>query len=120
MKAKPFRYHNDPVGTVRGYTVYCLGCKYNHEIPTSREHNPNGPCWEFTGDPDNPTFAPSLLIPEQIYTDPENNLARCHSFIRNGQFQYLSDCTHELVGQTVDMVDVKTNKLTPWDEDSDS
>jgi hypothetical protein len=30
----------------------------------------------------------------------------CHSFIRNGKIEYLSECTHELAGQTVDMEDV--------------
>lgn len=114
MKAKPFRWHNDPLGTIRGYTIYCPGCEYNHEIPTSRAHNPAGPCWEFSGTTDNPTFSPSLLIPKQEYEEsPEDNWPQCHSFIRNGQIQYLSDCTHKLAGQTIDMVDVETNKLTP-------
>lgn len=29
---------------------------------------------------------------------------QCHSFIKNGQWQFLSDCAHELAGQTVPMV----------------
>lgn len=27
----------------------------------------------------------------------------CHSFLRDGKWQFLSDCAHELAGQTVDM-----------------
>ncbi|MCZ4340562.1 hypothetical protein O4H52_03015 [Sphingomonadaceae bacterium G21617-S1] len=27
--------------------------------------------------------------------------AVCHSFVRNGQIEFLSDCTHALAGQTV-------------------
>lgn len=30
----------------------------------------------------------------------------CHSFIRDGQWQFLSDCAHSLAGQTVPMVPV--------------
>lgn len=29
----------------------------------------------------------------------------CHHFIRNGKIEYLSDCTHDMAGQTVDVVD---------------
>jgi hypothetical protein len=31
----------------------------------------------------------------------------CHSFIKNGKIQYLSDCTHELKGKTVQLTDLK-------------
>ncbi|MGC4033677.1 MAG: hypothetical protein QM754_18485 [Tepidisphaeraceae bacterium] len=26
---------------------------------------------------------------------------RCHSFVRDGQIEFLGDCTHELAGKTV-------------------
>lgn len=29
----------------------------------------------------------------------------CHSFVRNGKIEYLNDCTHELAGQTVELLD---------------
>lgn len=29
----------------------------------------------------------------------------CHSFVRDGQIQYLGDCTHEYAGKTVDLPD---------------
>lgn len=32
----------------------------------------------------------------------------CHSFVTDGKIQFLSDCTHDLAGQTVDMVDIDT------------
>jgi hypothetical protein len=32
---------------------------------------------------------------------------QCHSFIRNGQIQFLSDCHHELAGKTVDLPEVE-------------
>lgn len=30
----------------------------------------------------------------------------CHCFIRNGMIEFLTDCTHNLAGQTVPMVDL--------------
>jgi len=33
---------------------------------------------------------------------------RCHTWVNNGQAQFLDDCTHELRGQTVDMLEVPT------------
>lgn len=28
-----------------------------------------------------------------------------HCFVRNGKIEYLSDCTHEMAGKTVDCMD---------------
>lgn len=30
----------------------------------------------------------------------------CHSFVENGMIRYLDDCTHSLVGQTVELPDI--------------
>ena len=51
-------------------------------------------------DPNNPTFEPSLMWNfTQSYI--------CHSYIRNGMIQFLSDCTHPLVGQTVPLMEIE-------------
>lgn len=71
---------------------YCPACKELHTV------NPKG--WNFNGDYDKPTFSPSILV---TWGDDR----RCHSFIKDGEIQYLSDSTHELAGQTVDLEDVK-------------
>lgn len=76
------------------YIFKCPGCKCLHVITVE---NNGGPCWTFNGDVNKPTFEPSLLC-NQSFPD-----ARCHSFIRNGQIQFLGDCYHELKGQTVDI-----------------
>lgn len=54
-----------------------------------------GPVWG--GDPYSQPFtmSPSLLVYETAISP------RCHSFVENGRWRFLSDCTHELVGQTV-------------------
>lgn len=104
------------------YMIFCPGCHEGHGL---RVGQPDGPSWSFNGDMEKPTFQPSLLIKgvELPKRDPiTHDLPRgadgkfllgpdgrivgckdtiCHSFITNGQIQFLSDCTHELRGQTV-------------------
>lgn len=86
-------------GTV---TWWCPGCSAGHTITFG-----GGETWSWDGDVERPTFAPSVLVngvrnPET----PEWNAAhpRCHTFVRAGRIEYLSDCEHDLAGQTVDMV----------------
>jgi len=76
-----------------------------------------GPRWGFNGDFERPTFTPSVLC-RRTTADPPvtpENLDEwrrapwpqvqvetvCHSFVRDGQIQFLGDCTHALAGQTV-------------------
>jgi hypothetical protein len=86
---------------------YCPGCEEHHQIDLSK--------WEFDGNFDKPTFSPSYLT----WNDPNPNADpkhdrdgkyrrgfRCHSFIKAGQIEYLSDCTHKLAGQTVALPEV--------------
>ena len=54
-------------------------------------------CWSWNGDTEKPTLKPS------VRTRGGNFL--CHSFITDGKVQFLNDCTHELAGQTVDLLD---------------
>jgi hypothetical protein len=60
---------------------------------------PDRPRWTFNGDLDKPTFNPSLLVTWTQHQMPQV----CHSFVRDGQIQFLSDCTHKLAGQTVEI-----------------
>jgi len=95
---------------------WCPGCNEAHGISCA----PGG--WTWNGDANRPTFHPSVLVrsghyvhgdtPGNCYCDfaqrhPEAaadckwKCSRCHSFVRDGQIQFLPDCTHELAGQTV-------------------
>lgn len=78
------RHKDDHVG------FHCPGCDDYHQIRTGE----NG--WTWDGSLDAPTFSPSLLV---TYHDDR----RCHSFVRAGRIEFLSDCTHDLAGQTVDL-----------------
>jgi hypothetical protein len=57
------------------------------------------PQWDFDGDLEAPTLSPS------IKTTPYDGSV-CHSFLRNGVFEFLGDCTHSLKGQHVPMPDL--------------
>lgn len=58
-------------------------------------------CWSWNGDVEKPTFRPSLLRTRDGYVS--------HSWINDGKAQFLHDSTHELAGQTVELLD-----LPPW------
>lgn len=64
--------------------------------------NPDGPRWTYNGDPIKPTFQPSIKV---TYETPGATRI-CHSFVTDGRIQFLTDSTHALAGQTVD--------LPPW------
>lgn len=57
--------------------------------------------WEFNGDFNDPTFTPSMLARHPSPNGGYDHV--CHSFVRNGKIEFLSDCTHELAGQTIEL-----------------
>ena len=80
-----------------GVTFTCPGCGMYHAPRIAPFQG--GPVWGFNGDYVRPTLTPSLLV---TWTWGEQRERRvCHSFITDGQIQFLSDCTHPLAGQTV-------------------
>ena len=80
----------------------CPGCGLWHTLNVERDGQPK---WSFNGNTDKPTFKPSLRV---RWTHGEKQEKRtCHSFITDGQIRFLKDCTHELAGQTVDMIEIE-------------
>lgn len=86
----------------------CPGCKGPHVLPVT------GPkAWGFNNNDERPTFTPSILVHE-VKAGPDATLVapgtvlspRCHSFVTDGRIQFLSDCTHTLAGQTVDLPEI--------------
>lgn len=90
----------------------CPGCDTAHEITVDGSRG-----WTWNGDGDKPTISPSILAKgtRQITDDEHRRIMAgehvepepqvCHSFIRDGRWEFLSDCTHALAGQTVDIPD---------------
>jgi len=84
---------------------WCPGCDDLHMVSDA---------WQVSGAGPTLTIQPSVLVYEHkklIDEDLEGHdllapwnitmAPRCHSFVRNGHIEYLSDSTHRLAGQTV-------------------
>lgn len=73
----------------------CPGCDDFHTIRVGT--------WTFNGDLERPTFSPSVLVRYDVSPPNQHLSIVCHSFVTDGQIQFLGDCTHALAGQTVDL-----------------
>jgi hypothetical protein len=103
-----------------GLMFRCPGCEESHMVTVGEGA---GPRWGYNGNPDAPTFTPSVLIKSGHYCEGqqgkdcwctfEERIGRkspfkcfvCHSFVTDGRIQFLGDCTHALAGETVDLPD---------------
>ena len=89
------------------YAFFCQACYSPHVIPTG----PGQQGWHFDGNLEQPTFSPSILVRsgsaiDPTFRDEPGDPPRvCHSFVRDGQIQYLGDCDHRLAGQTLPLVE---------------
>jgi len=87
---------------------WCPGCDEPHQVIIVGDK-----AWGFNGDYKKPTFIPSYLTwadpnPKALPEYPKyRNGFRCHSFITDGNIQYLDDCTHSLKNQTVPLPEWK-------------
>lgn len=86
---------------------WCPGCDGAHQITVKDDPNRQGPIWGYNGNPDAPTFTPSVLVRYNgaDADKPDGIPSVCHSFVTDGRIQFLSDCTHHLAGQTVELPD---------------
>lgn len=100
-------------------SFYCAGCKHMHHIQVGEGP---GPRWSWNNDLNSPTFQPSILetyehwTPPYIFGHPKPETQVkvtdiCHTFVTDGKIQYLSDCTHHLANQTVDMLPWNNNDV---------
>ena len=113
-------------GADNALMFWCPGCHEAHRITHGAG---SGPRWGWNGDPESPTFTPSILVrtirsPRASEHMTEEEGAEydalfaagglgavfasrfgwiCHSFVMGGKIQFLCDCTHALAGQTVDL-----------------
>lgn len=94
-------------------SFYCPGCKTRHVVTVRGEHQ--GTAWEFNGSLERPTLSPSVLVTwykpsddDTEFDDPTKDVKQtCHSFVRDGRIEFLSDCSHSLAGQTVDLPELE-------------
>jgi hypothetical protein len=104
-------------------------CGHHHyiRIKEALPDYPEACVWGFNNDFENPTFSPSInettgdLIPnfnEGVYQGTPENFAewrehmrksayRCHFIVTGGRIHYCGDCTHNLAGQTLDLLEIE-------------
>lgn len=106
-----------------GIIFFCPGCNDEHRVRTKPE------AWKWNGSLCEPTIEPSIAVTSTAYgpdklsfdefnkrggrfdgEDVETHKAFCHSFVKKGRIEFLSDCTHALAGQTVDLPDWVVNE----------
>lgn len=107
--------------TTSDLIYWCQGCKQSHSVRIEGQH-----AWTFDGNFESPTFSPSVLTTSGHYIsghkpgdrcwctynaeNPDNpapfTCQRCHTFIKNGNVQFLNDCSHELAGQILPLPDL--------------
>lgn len=79
----------------------CPGCGEWHFL--ARRPSKSGPSWDFNEDYEKPTFSPSILM----LSSHKGQKVCCHSYVTDGKIRFLDDCTHGLVGQTVELPDME-------------
>jgi hypothetical protein len=116
---------NDQDGRFYGVSILCPACAWPDGEPSSHtletDWMPEGAerthgarkdgFWSFDGNLHQPTFAPSLLCQSTRWDEASQQRVPhiCHTFIRDGRIEFLSDCTHALAGQTVDLPELVNN-----------
>jgi hypothetical protein len=98
---------------------WCPGCDTAHRIVFWQADGQTGPVWDWDGNETAPTISPSILCHGSVflhddgtqcanwhedYQTESHTQGPCHSFLRAGRWEFLSDSAHHLAGQTVDMV----------------
>ena len=95
-------------------SFWCPGCNDRHSVTIA----PGEGCWGWNGDLNKPSFTPSILVRTGHHVDGRADTCwctyeqrygkvapfkcgTCHSFVTDGQIQFLGDCSHELAGKTV-------------------
>lgn len=108
-------------GGKAGLHYWCQGCDQMHSVVTE-----GAGAWGYNGNPEAPTFTPSVLLRNGHYAsthkpggrcwcdynrehpDDEDRMicVVCHTFITDGMVQFLGDCTHQFAGQTLPLPDL--------------
>lgn len=79
---------------------WCPGCKCLHNFSVKKS-NRAGAQWTWNGNEEKPTFSPSL-----VGKNLNGKGTNCHSFLRDGVWEFLNDCTHEFAGKKVPLPDL--------------
>ena len=130
MKAYPTRNNGEPCEPkdATHVKIHIPGATGKLTLPVmlrgTREGTGN---WTWNGDTEKPTLKPSVLVTRGHFVQGFNaaedfcwcsyalehpgeevsfKCVRCHTWITDGKAQFLSDCSHELAGQMLDLLDL--------------
>jgi Family of unknown function (DUF6527) len=113
MKAKPVKlvygdgYFDCPIEEATHVELNFPGPVGKLHLPVILKGTRDGTnCWTWNGDVDKPTLRPSILTTGYTRNGGDKPV-HCHTWVNDGQAQFLDDCTHELRGHTVDMLEVQ-------------
>ena len=83
------RDEHSPVGSL---DAFCPACDFEHSFNVDLEGHGkhSNDVWSFNGDYDKPTFRPSMGANMR---QTEKHHPRCHSWLTDGKWEYLSDST---------------------------
>lgn len=110
---QPIKYCNEDLKDNEDMHFWCLGCDGRHVIRSKIPKNVKDKkaakkaVWTFNDNLFKPTFSPSYLCGGKDKEGRRFMRRRCHSYIKEGQIQFLPDCMHELKGQTVPLPPIK-------------
>lgn len=105
MKAEPLKVSIDNPGYTRCDPREATHLRLNVPGPLSMRIIPvrdSKVTWKWNGDINSPTLHPSIL------TKGEDKRGKhvCHSFVKDGKIKFLSDCSHEYAGKTLDLLEI--------------
>ena len=112
MKAKPYRmidgvYHPCEPAEATYVELHMPGPLPTRMIPVQIRGTRAGTGnWTWNGDTGNPTLRPSIST-RMDYGDKNRQTIICHTWVNDGMAQFLDDCSHELAGQTLPLLDVE-------------
>lgn len=115
FKARPYKldkngfYQTCNAKDATHVQLYTPGPIYCRMIPIDNGGIQVGPKWTWNRDVFKPTLRPSILSNTVI----DGKDIRCHSFITDGNIEFLSDCTHELAGKTLPLEDIEDDTQSP-------
>ncbi len=92
------KLHSIQHGEYKAVSWWCPGCECMHMVPIEGPY-----AWKFDGNFETPTLSPSILVTYSYGNPPEKH--RCHSHMRNGIIEFLSDCTHSLASKKIPIND---------------
>ena len=80
--------HQEIIPGTKRIGFWCPGCDTMMTVCPDR--------WNWNGDTDKPTLSPSIL--QTLGPFPDGRKEVCHCFVRDGQIEFLGDCTHDKRG----------------------